>query len=523
MSRVKFAPILVFLLVCLMGAGCSHPPAAQIRQGEARVKPANPVDSRPRDLGPYDLNPICKGSRVMVLLYHDVRPVSSGSNVIYDITPDEFARQMHVLSEQGANVITIDQLYEHLAEGLPVPDRAVAITFDDNYLGVWRYAVPILDKYGFPASEFVHTSFVGNELVGRPKMTWEQLHALVKDHRFTVESHTATHPLHISHCEFGRVRYELLKSRDVLNQQFGKPPRFLAWPGGNFDPYCLLEAHNAGYEMAFGMQSGLAEDSAGMMQVKRVPFYRFDEGWEMLTGNRAPVAAYATSVRTRARPVTLQIGNLSSGLVVTVGGELTLRRTESTPGEINADTLFSNPLPSPVVGPTLCFDERAATPSEANASGSEQRPIVLWDEDQFTFLPWNVNILNDDFPIRRNMPRMRFCFVAEAWLVHHGQDATPTGLAKSGASNPAAKQIRSFLGVRANGNSIVGTSTVPVTLAEFMTLIKATHCKEAVLVPSDQHYDRETGTFKGSPPAGQRVWLQVRPFLLPKHPEEPEP
>ncbi len=231
---------------------------------------------------PLSMSLQAQAGKVMVLSYHDVLKSETSDSVESDISVEAFSEQMRSLYNSGCNVISSDELYRHLAFGAKVPPRSVCITFDDNYQGVRDYAAPILKSYGYTFSVYVHTDFVGNKKVGRPKMTWETLKELVRDFDVTVGSHTVTHPDDIRLLTPAEIRRELLKSKQDLEENLGIRVDFLAWPHGRSDAFSVQIARQAGYKMAFGTEIGEAEASASLLQVNRFPFGRFERGLEIL-------------------------------------------------------------------------------------------------------------------------------------------------------------------------------------------------------------------------------------------------
>lgn len=96
-----------------------------------------------------------------VLTYHRVgRPEENPSLDPRQVsaTPEVFEQQMHFLAD-NYNVVHIEQVADAVVNGARLPRKAVAITFDDAYRDVQKYAWPILKKYRLPATVFVPTAY----------------------------------------------------------------------------------------------------------------------------------------------------------------------------------------------------------------------------------------------------------------------------------------------------------------------------------------------------------------------------
>ncbi len=184
-------------------------------------------------------------SHAVALTYHDVTPRPS---VWFDCTPGEFRSQIDAMTRAGARFVSLAQV-EGFYRGRPLPPRAVAITFADNYRGFLRYAYPLLRARRIPVAMFVHTGFVGSS-VGRPKMTWDELRRLDREGVCTVASQTVTHRS-LGDLSDGEIATELRDSKASLERHLGHPVRYLAYPNGSYDARSEGAARAAGYALAF--------------------------------------------------------------------------------------------------------------------------------------------------------------------------------------------------------------------------------------------------------------------------------
>jgi peptidoglycan/xylan/chitin deacetylase (PgdA/CDA1 family) len=73
-----------------------------------------------------------------------------------------FERHLDCLA-RSFRFVSLDEIGEHLLNGIPFSEPVAAITFDDGYQDVYELALPILERKGIPAAMFVVT-----DLVGRP-------------------------------------------------------------------------------------------------------------------------------------------------------------------------------------------------------------------------------------------------------------------------------------------------------------------------------------------------------------------
>jgi peptidoglycan/xylan/chitin deacetylase (PgdA/CDA1 family) len=183
-----------------------------------------------------------------------------------------FERQMRYLKENGYHVITAEELSAFLEYRRGLPQKSVLITMDDGYRSVYNIAYPILQKYGYKATVFIYTSFVG---VSRMAITWNQLKEL-KDSGFTIGSHTINHSDltqpkegESEQAHLARIKKELYGSKKIIDRKLGQDTQFLAYPFGFYDPQSIQIARQVGYKYAMSVKRGANPFFANPLTLRR--------------------------------------------------------------------------------------------------------------------------------------------------------------------------------------------------------------------------------------------------------------
>lgn len=194
--------------------------------------------------------------QVPILCYHRFGNHSKSPLVV---PKKVFEMQMRYLKENGYTVISPAQLLAFLDYRRPLPRKSVMITVDDGYSSFYTVAYPILKKYGFTATLFIYTNFVG---VSKKALSWKQLREL-KDNGFTIGSHTIAHSdlskKSDNESEKGymeRLRKEIAGSKKILDAKLDQDTTFFAYPFGRVNHSAMVVASQSGYKLAVTVQRG---------------------------------------------------------------------------------------------------------------------------------------------------------------------------------------------------------------------------------------------------------------------------
>ena len=97
-------------------------------------------------------------SHALILGYHRVADVAQDPYQ-YCVSPGNFAEQLEVLVRH-TQVISLAELVDGIRAG-QLPERAVALTFDDGYVDNYQHARPLLEAHQLPGTVFVVTGSFG--------------------------------------------------------------------------------------------------------------------------------------------------------------------------------------------------------------------------------------------------------------------------------------------------------------------------------------------------------------------------
>ncbi len=172
--------------------------------------------------------------KVPILMYHYISEPPPGADIYrtdLSTSPDAFRQQMAYLKDNGYTPIDLYALSTAIVAHTELPEKPIALTFDDGYIDNYEAAFPILEEFGFKGTFFVVTEFIDTGREGY--MTWEMIEEMARaGHR--IESHSRTHPDLTTKSRDGLI-WEMLGSQETLAAHIGYTPRYFCYPGGTYN------------------------------------------------------------------------------------------------------------------------------------------------------------------------------------------------------------------------------------------------------------------------------------------------
>lgn len=211
--------------------------------------------------------------KLPILMYHLVRDDLPASDIV--IGTKKFTKQMEFLRKEGYTPISLSAWSDWVLHGKPLPEKPVALTFDDGFADLYENAWPVLKEYGFPLTAFVVTRRIGdvNQWDGIepgkfPLITKEQMQKMNADGAL-FEAHSQTHP-YLLQLKEAQLTKEIEGCKEDLRPLTGRDPEFFAYPYGQFharERKCVSEA---GYKGACTTIQGLNTIRTDLYRLRRI-------------------------------------------------------------------------------------------------------------------------------------------------------------------------------------------------------------------------------------------------------------
>ncbi len=235
-----------------------------------------------------------RSPRIPILMYHRIADEGPRELAPYRVHPEAFERQLAFLRRHGYSTIGLLRAHELLNKKQTPAGRLVVITFDDAYADFYTTALPLLRKYGFTATVFVPTQYVGRTAEwdrehgsAAKMMSWDQIRqAQVQNIDFG--SHTVSHRV-LKKLKPEDVQWEVETSRAELSEKLGRAVSLFSYPYGNQSSTIRSKVKEAGYSLAVA-GSGLAAKGSDPFALPRqeiLSSMSFDE-WILKLGDPEP-------------------------------------------------------------------------------------------------------------------------------------------------------------------------------------------------------------------------------------------
>lgn len=211
------------------------------------------------------------GDSGVITLYHHVATDTPPST---SISPQDFRKHLDYLRDNGFSVIALNSMLDAIASGTELPEKAVAITFDDGYISIYDTAFPMLKEYGFPFTLFLSTGPINNNQ--RNYMTWDQIKEM-SDAGVIIANHMVEHPYMLDRSAgeseqdwIERMRLELLEAESDILEHTGQSHKYLAYPYGEFNKAIKDMVSAMGF-IGLAQNSGAVNKSTDFLAIPRYP------------------------------------------------------------------------------------------------------------------------------------------------------------------------------------------------------------------------------------------------------------
>lgn len=218
----------------------------------------------------------------VILAYHRIDEENyPGTN----LRLEDFKAHLQEIEHSGYTIMPLPEMIHALKNKLPLPERALAITFEGGYQSAFKKAMPLLIQKRIPFTVFYASSHAENDY--EQYMGWSDLRQLTR-HNFI--NFGILPDIYARIRDFDETENKRLLNNAVLAYRkfFNKEPEFLSYPFGEYTQSYKKFIETQSFSAVFGLQSGVAYSDMDFMNVPR---FTMTEGFGDIQRFRTVAAA----------------------------------------------------------------------------------------------------------------------------------------------------------------------------------------------------------------------------------------
>jgi len=208
-------------------------------------------------------------AQVPILMYHyvsELPPDPDRYRRDLTVLPENLKAQLQYLADAGYHTITLTDLYLHLTQGYPLPEKPVVLTFDDGYRDAYEVVFPLLLDYGFTGTFFVLATPAHFEL---PEyLTWAQMKEM-SDAGMEIQAHGRDH-VDLRNRSYDYLIYQIVGIQEAIEYHTGRLPRFFCYPSGRYDADVVAVLKSVGYWGAVTTEWGKTHTRESFFEMPRI-------------------------------------------------------------------------------------------------------------------------------------------------------------------------------------------------------------------------------------------------------------
>ena len=213
---------------------------------------------------------------IPILMYHSIAAMPKGTVMrSLHVPPKLFKLQMQLLKIFGYKGLSMGDLQPYLTG--EKQGKVAGITFDDGFKNNLTHALPILQKFGFTATNYVISQNIGGinhwdlnkGIPENPLMNVSEIKQWIQG-GMEIGSHTQNH-VRLAEIDIELATQEIIQSKLDLEKQFNCYIKHFCYPYGNYNDEIVTIAKKAGYSTATTVERGRAKSGDNLFTLPRVP------------------------------------------------------------------------------------------------------------------------------------------------------------------------------------------------------------------------------------------------------------
>ncbi len=191
---------------------------------------------------------------IPILMYHELGELPLGGDPSLFVAYDNFIDQLDTLQREGYNTVSMEQLYQHWENMIPLPENPLVLTFDDGYKSHYNFAAVELEKRGMTGTFYLQGRKIGLNTETPPSMVRQMY-----ERGMEIGSHTVNH-INAKHEDDFVLTIEYIISKYLLENILDIEIRHFCYPFGDKTESSDSILNELGYKTALLTANGIANN-----------------------------------------------------------------------------------------------------------------------------------------------------------------------------------------------------------------------------------------------------------------------
>lgn len=217
--------------------------------------------------------------KVAILAYHRFVPGDRKCDLL-SISAATFRSQLKYLQENGFTVVSFADLADFIEGKGPMPRKPVILSMDDGYKSVYQVAYPVLREFGYKATVFVYTDFIG----APAGLNWAEMAEMTASGLVDIQPHSKTHSNLTLRQDSEdkaayreRIREEVRNPARAIRKNLNIPIHTFAFPYGAENDVVLTALEAEGFRLGATVTAGGNPAFAHPLALRRSQVYCGDD------------------------------------------------------------------------------------------------------------------------------------------------------------------------------------------------------------------------------------------------------
>jgi peptidoglycan/xylan/chitin deacetylase (PgdA/CDA1 family) len=208
------------------------------------------------------ISPLFGDSHIFLLhRFDDVRYEST------NISTSKLREHFKNLEIDGYKIVSLEYLLSN-----PEEDKLVSFTIDDGYKSFFESGLDLFREFNYPFTLFIYTEAIDKAYPDF--MNWTQVKRASQFGEIAIHSHK--HP-HLTHLDPISIMKDTQESISTFKDNMGEPPKYYAYPYGEFDKSSKEIIEAFGFSAIFNQSMGAFNKESDKYNIYRTSLNNSDD------------------------------------------------------------------------------------------------------------------------------------------------------------------------------------------------------------------------------------------------------